>query len=65
LLNPEWGATTSAVFYQADPLVNATIVNGKYVYTNPQTLAGFNGFTFQTQRASSTYQIQFGVRYEF
>ncbi len=65
LINPNWGATTSAVFYQADPLVTAQIVNGKYVYSAPQTLSGFNSFTFQTQRAASTYQIQFGVRYEF
>jgi outer membrane receptor protein involved in Fe transport len=65
LINPAWGATTSAVFYQADPLVSATIVNGKYVYSTPQTVSSFNSFTFQTQRASSTYQIQFGVRYEF
>jgi len=65
LLNPSWGATTSASFYQADPVVNATIANGKYVYASPQTLSGFNSFTFQTQRASSTWQMQFGVRYEF
>src|SRR5581483_2501597 len=58
LLNPAWGADTSAVYYQADPLVNATIQNGKFVYSSPQTLSGFNGFTFQTQRAASTYQIQ-------
>ena len=37
LLNPAWGAYTSPNFYQAFEAVDASIVNGKYVYSGYST----------------------------
>jgi hypothetical protein len=64
LLNHNWGAFQSPNFYQAYQAVSANIVGGKYQYTAFQTAAQLQN-NFSTQRTASTYQIEFGLKYEF
>ncbi|HUO98890.1 MAG TPA: carboxypeptidase regulatory-like domain-containing protein [Rhizomicrobium sp.] len=67
MLNPKWGPLTEPNFYQAYPAITAnTIAAGdtKYTYTGFNTAAQIRS-NLTTQRSASTYQIQFGVRYEF
>lgn len=64
LLNPAWGADVEPNYFQAYQAVSATITNGKYVYSSPQSQAQINS-NLATVRSASTYQIQFGVRYDF
>jgi hypothetical protein len=64
LLNPSWGAYTSPNFYQAYEAVDASIVGGKYQFNAFKTQQQLNA-NFTTQRTSSTFQVQLGIRYEF
>ena len=64
LLNPAWGGYVSPNFYQAFQAVTATVTGGKYNYTAFQNQAAINS-NLNSQRISSTYQIQMGIRYEF
>lgn len=66
LLNPAWGADTEPNFSQANgnPTITANIVNGKYQYTAFSTQAQINS-NLSTNRSASTYQIEFGVAYDF
>ncbi|MDE2075080.1 MAG: TonB-dependent receptor [Alphaproteobacteria bacterium] len=64
LLNKDWGRYTSPNFYQAYSAINAKIVGGQYQYTSFNTAADIQK-NMSTQRDASTWQIQFGIRYDF
>lgn len=60
LLNKDWGRQQQVSFFHANRAVQATIVNGKYVFTGPltdpqQTIA----------TRDSVWKIQLGLKYQF
>lgn len=65
LLNPKWGQYEYPAFFQAYEGATATIVNGKYVFSAFKSAADIKTSNYRVTRASSTYQIKFGVRYAF
>ena len=64
LLNKDWGKYVSPDFYQAYSLVDASVAGGQYVYSNPQSAADIEK-NLHTQRTASTWQVSFGITYDF
>jgi hypothetical protein len=65
LLNPKWGQFEYPSFFQAYEGATATIVNGKYVFSGFKSAADIKANNYRVTRTSSTYQLKFGIRYEF
>jgi hypothetical protein len=65
LINHNWGPQISPNFYQAFTAINTNIVAGnKYQYTGFTSANGLSS-NFNVNRAPSTYQISFAIKYDF
>jgi outer membrane receptor for ferrienterochelin and colicin len=64
LLNHNWGPQYSPNFYQAYTAINPTIVGNKYQYNSFTTTSGIVS-NISANRAPSTYQVAFAVKYDF
>ncbi len=65
LINHNWGPQFSPNFYQAYTAINTNITGAnKYQYTGFTTPAGLAS-NFNANRAPSTYQISFAIKYDF
>lgn len=65
LINHNWGPQISPNFYQAYTAINPSITNtNKYLYNSFTTAAGLAS-NFNANRAPSTYQISFAIKYDF
>lgn len=60
LLNDDWGVFQQVNFEHNVPVVDASIVNGQYVYEN---FDGFRGYTIDNE--ASTWSAIVGVNYRF
>ena len=65
LLNHNWGPQYSPNFYQAYTAINPSITaTNKYLYNSFTTASGL-ATNFNSNRAPSTYQISFAIKYDF
>jgi outer membrane receptor for ferrienterochelin and colicin len=65
LLNKKWGQLGQVGFPFVQPVIDASIVNGRYVYRPLQGETGPRPLAFNVSALPSVWRMQLGLRYEF